>query len=58
MIESVIITIVICTTALLAYVCKLLFMSKCNSVDCCGLHVHRNTSEENKDVGSIEIPRI
>lgn len=49
---------IICSTFLLAYLFRLCFYSKCSDISLCGLKVHRNTNEENKETENLIIPFI
>jgi len=55
--KYIIITIIVCSTALFGYVMRLLFASKCSNCDVCCLHIKRDTSRERKDI-SFKIPQF
>lgn len=55
-IESVIITGIICGVVLLGYIAKLAFFSKCDSCSFWGIKVHRNTKEEAQTVSTMRLP--
>jgi hypothetical protein len=55
MIETpILITIIISSTAVIGYISRLLFYSKCDIIDCSccppKIHVHRITNDENKTI--------
>ena len=54
--NSIIITFIICFTAILAYISKLCFSSKCSDLNCFCLKIHRNTEQEEKTINDMYIP--
>ncbi len=53
----IIITIIVCLTALFGYFMRVLFASKCSNCDVCCFHIKRETSHERKDI-SFRIPKL
>jgi hypothetical protein len=53
---AVIITIIVCTTTLVGYLFKLIFMSKCTDCNCFGIKVHRQTEQEAQTVSNMRLP--
>ena len=53
---SIIITIIVCGTALMGYVTRLLFYSKCSDVNLFCFKCHRNTLEEVQTVSNMNLP--
>jgi hypothetical protein len=51
----VVITIIVCSTALCGYVFRLMFASKCTECNLGCLHLKRNVRQERKDV-SFRLP--
>ena len=52
---AIIVSLVFCGSAMISYLCRLLFMSKCSNLDICCLHIKRNTSEEQRNVSSLNL---
>ena len=55
---AIVVGIIVCATALVAYITKLLFMSKCTKFDFFGVHVRRDVSQESQQVSSMHLPTI
>jgi hypothetical protein len=53
---SIIITMIVCSSALLGYVTRLFFYSKCSDVSMCCFKCHRNTNEESQTVSNMNLP--
>ena len=51
----IVVSIVICLTALLSYSFKLCFNSKCDNINICCLKIHRKIEHEKKDVEQLLI---
>lgn len=51
----IVISIVVCSTSLVAYIFRLMFASKCSNLDIGCLHLKRNTKEERSDI-SFRLP--
>jgi hypothetical protein len=54
--NNIIITIIVCGTALFGYIFRLLFLSKCETLDLGCLHIKRNTAIEKRNVEGFSLP--
>lgn len=58
LIEAILVAAIVSGTLLIAYIARLLFMSKCTNcaVDSTGVHVSRDIKNEQRTVSSLRLP--
>lgn len=60
MIVEIVVASIVCGTAILGYIVRLIFMSKCKKSECCTedavIHIERDTATEKRDVSALKLP--
>lgn len=58
LVEGIIITAIVCGTTLIGYISRLMFLSKCKKLSCCGevMTIERSVESEQQHVSAMHLP--